>query len=166
VQRPAGADSVLLSDGGGGAVTGPGWSTWSTAPRPTLVEGYADGGYLHVNVDGVDSYSTLYGSRTTGTGGAALGAAPWSHSQFWQGRIGEVIVLDTWLTAAQRRSVQEYRARKWGLTIAPAAPTVTTTPRRSPGTPRRPRREGPAPRAEGAPRHARSPGCPAATPSR
>jgi hypothetical protein len=40
--------------------------------------------------------------------------------------IGEIVVLNTAATTAQRRAVEEYLAIKWGLTIVPAAPVSPT----------------------------------------
>ncbi|MFN8079042.1 MAG: fibronectin type III domain-containing protein [Kineosporiaceae bacterium] len=64
-------------------------------------------------------------SFTTGTTTAALGQ-DLSGARIWQGPIAEVIVLDTTLTTSQRRQVEEYLARKWATTLAPAAPGTPT----------------------------------------
>ena len=40
------------------------------------------------------------------------------------GKYREVIVFDRALTSAERRSVQEYLARKWSIAVTPAAPTA------------------------------------------
>ena len=47
----------------------------------------------------------------------------------WQGTVPEVIILDGALTAAERRTMQEYLARKWGGTITARAPSgLSVTP--------------------------------------
>ncbi|WP_111765157.1 putative Ig domain-containing protein [Nakamurella deserti] len=42
------------------------------------------------------------------------------------GQVGDIITFNRVLTAAERRSVEEYLGRKWGVVIAPTAPTVTS----------------------------------------
>jgi surface protein len=64
---------------------------------------------------------TVTGSFTTGTSAAAVGNGAFS-SQYWQGPIHEVIVINRVLTDAERRTIETYLATKWGLTLAPAAP--------------------------------------------
>ena len=39
------------------------------------------------------------------------------------GQVGDVIAFNRALTGAERRTVEEYLNRKWGVVIAPAAPT-------------------------------------------
>ncbi len=61
--------------------------------------------------------------------GTAGVPASGSYSYPLDGDIGEVLVFDRVLTAAERRTAEEYLARHWAQSIAPsavAAPTVTT----------------------------------------
>jgi len=80
-----------------------------------------------LSLNGGSSYT--YGGMNNNTGtaaGATLGQAPWATGQAWKGRIAEVIVLQSSPTTTQDRAVQEYLARKWGVTIAPAVPGTPT----------------------------------------
>jgi len=47
------------------------------------------------------------------------------------GQVGDVITFNKALTTAQRRAVEEYLARKWGVTITPQAPTAAAATRAS-----------------------------------
>jgi alpha-tubulin suppressor-like RCC1 family protein len=60
----------------------------------------------------------------TGTTFATVGSE--NGSYFWMGPIPEIIVLNTAPSAAQRRDIEEYLARKWSSTITPQAPTIGT----------------------------------------
>jgi hypothetical protein len=42
------------------------------------------------------------------------------------GDVGEVIAFSGTLTTAQRRTVEDYLARKWGTTITPDPPGTPT----------------------------------------
>ena len=54
------------------------------------------------------------------------------------GDVGEVLVFDRALSSSERRTVEEYLARHWGRTIAPAARRRPRPP--AAGSPRAPRR--------------------------
>lgn len=42
------------------------------------------------------------------------------------GQVGDVITFNRALTTTERRSVEEYLSRKWGVVITPQAPTITS----------------------------------------
>lgn len=108
----------------------PSWPT-STA---SLFDGIITSSTVSAYQEGELQY-TISAANNTGTGsGAALGESPWGGG-FWKGRIAEVVVLARNPSAAEHRSIQEYLARKWGLTVTPAAAqTVTAVAGGSSGT--------------------------------
>jgi hypothetical protein len=58
--------------------------------------------------------------------GSAGSVAATSYAYPLDGDIGEVLVFNTALSAVQRRGVEEYLARRWVQTIAPAAPATAS----------------------------------------
>ena len=71
-----------------------------------------------------DPGASTAGGFSTGTDHAWIGAGGLSTpSGHWKGTLPEVIIIDGSLTTGERRTLQEYLARKWGGVIAPAAPT-------------------------------------------
>ena len=84
--------------------------------------------------DGVELIRTS-GSDTTlvdATAGYAVGY--WNNSQYFNGRICEIIVYDSELSTSDRESVETYLADKWGIlstSIKPSAPKFTTFGRAS-----------------------------------
>ncbi|MCX6522601.1 MAG: fibronectin type III domain-containing protein [Actinobacteria bacterium] len=66
-------------------------------------------------------------TRTATSVTILLGADDCCGSRLGNGKYREVIVFDRALTVAERRSVQEYLARRWGVAITPSAPTGVTT---------------------------------------
>ncbi|WP_088315818.1 fibronectin type III domain-containing protein [Kineosporia sp. R_H_3] len=110
------------------------YDTWaSVTPTKTwpvgtavVTDGVVTSTSMSSNVNGASNY-TLSTTNTTGTAdGAALGATGWNTADTWKGRIAEVVVTNTAATSAQTRTVQEYLARKWGVTITPSAPGTPT----------------------------------------
>ena len=104
--------------------------TYATWPSATVTKNWpvstavlTDGVITSTSVTSTMNASPSYSfSATNNTGtsaGAAVGATGWNTSGVWKGRIAEVVVLASNPTAAENRQVQEYLARKWGLTIAP-----------------------------------------------
>ncbi len=74
-----------------------------------------------------DAGATSAGAYSTGTDHLWIGAGGLSTpSGHWKGTIPEVLVFSGALTPPERRTVQEYLARKWGGVITPAAPTILT----------------------------------------
>ena len=74
---------------------------------------------------GARAFATGAGTVSTGATSATLG----NTSVRWKGPVPEVLIFTGALTATERRTVQEYLARKWSTTITPAAPaTVTAAP--------------------------------------
>lgn len=117
----ASADQVVESDALGPLVagdwTGGGWrgldDGWSAAAGGTVQAWSAGTGSPAASATG-------YGFDT-GSGSGAVGDGPGGGSG-WVGPVAEVVVFADPLSAAERRTVQEYLARKWGLSLAPAAP--------------------------------------------
>ncbi len=67
-------------------------------------------------------------SFSTGTTFAEVGRQS-TNTNYWYGPIPEIIVLNTTLTSTERRSIEEYLARKWASPIIPSTPTaVSATP--------------------------------------
>ncbi len=58
--------------------------------------------------------------------GSSLTTAGGDYSFPLDGDVGEILVFNRALTGAERRAVEEYVARRWGLTIAPSAPSTPT----------------------------------------
>ncbi|HEX3111588.1 MAG TPA: hypothetical protein VHU41_20980, partial [Thermoanaerobaculia bacterium] len=59
-----------------------------------------------------------------------IGGTGTSYSEYWNGDIAEVIVYGRILSDAERTQVEDYLAKKYGLTLtrtAPAAPATDTT---------------------------------------
>ena len=104
--------------------------TWGSAGAPTLpfdtyngtlVDGAITSTGTSASVNGSPSYSVVE-AHNTGSAEAWVGAGVGGGAQ-WQGRVAEVIVLSSTVTAAQSRQVEEYLALKWGLVVVPRAPT-------------------------------------------
>ncbi len=102
-----------------------GWvsdGTWSASPTISTAE------FASANVKmwhaGRPQQSAA-GAFNTGTAFADIGRET-TNGYYWQGAVPELIVVDTVLSSAQRRSVEEYLARKWGSLITPDAPTAVT----------------------------------------
>jgi hypothetical protein len=76
--------------------------------------------------NGVVKGGTLSGSFRSYTNLVRIGAANISGTDnsnwYLDGDVGEVIVLNRAVTSTEQRIVDEYLARKWGLTLSPAAP--------------------------------------------
>ena len=68
----------------------------------------------------------LAGTYSTAVSALSIGGN--TASQFWNGTIDEVVVFDRTLTATERRTIEEYLARKWSVRITPSAPTAIATP--------------------------------------
>ncbi|MBL8929710.1 MAG: fibronectin type III domain-containing protein, partial [Kineosporiaceae bacterium] len=101
--------------------------TWSTAPTLAAAEAAGAGSTIRSATDGRSWSSATAVTFSTATTTGSLGSSV-ATDTFWQGPVAETVVLSGTLTTAQKRVVEEYLARKWGATITPAAPTVTTTP--------------------------------------
>ena len=123
-------DNVSPTPNGNYAIT-------AATTSPTIVSGVfsASGGVLTnalaLNGTGTPTTSTISGSWNTSYGNSlVVGADGVNASANYvyplDGDIGEVLVFDRALSASERRTVEEYLARHWGQTIAPAAPTLST----------------------------------------
>jgi hypothetical protein len=64
--------------------------------------------------------STLAASNTLDTSGTttAIGSYRTTQANYLNGYIGEIVVYTRVLTAAERRTVEAYLGRKWGVTVA------------------------------------------------
>lgn len=72
---------------------------------------------------------TVSAARSFNTGSTYANVGSENGGYVWHGPISEIIVLSTAPTAAERRSIEEYLARKWTAAITPQAPaSVTATP--------------------------------------
>ncbi len=101
----------------GGAVGG----TWLASP--SLLTSEFTASQVRTAPFGSGTWTSQASTTSTGTAVAVVGADV-DLTNFWQGRVPEVVVVGTTVTDAQRRSVEEYLARKWGTTVAPQAPTA------------------------------------------
>ena len=111
-----GLGQVLIGDW-----TGATWhqfdDEWTAAAGGT-VRGWAAGGGRPTQA------WTGYGF-STGSGSGAVGDGP-GGGVGWDGPVAELIVLAGTVTDGERRTVQEYLARKWGHLVAPSAPSSAT----------------------------------------
>jgi hypothetical protein len=73
---------------------------------------------LSVFTSGRTPVSSAISLSTGTTSGNLGGQGPW-----WGGPVDEQIIFADVLTTAERRTVEEYLARKWGALVTPAAPT-------------------------------------------
>lgn len=77
-------------------------------------------------------------ARSTGTDAASIGCSIWPDgsvsAEHWQGPIHEVVVLAGTATAAERRTVEAYLARKWDAPITPDAPLLVAVTPAAPGS--------------------------------
>ncbi len=89
---------------------------------PLIAAGEFASGTVSFWTSGRTSASTASTAFSTSTTYAELGRTN-TQGYFWQGPIPEVIVLNTTLTANERRQVEEYLSQKWGSVITPSAPT-------------------------------------------
>jgi hypothetical protein len=113
--KDSGTANAYVDDGGTTTLTDGGVFT---SGAPQLVAAQHSGTSMSVWTAGRPGTSTAV-TINTGTVRGVIGAEQWGPSFFWPGRIQEVIVLDTALTAAQRRTVETYLARKWAMPITP-----------------------------------------------
>lgn len=118
------ADSLgALVAGDWSAATGSpdGWhgldDAWTAAAGGTVRAWSAGTGQPAVSATG-------YGF-STGSGSGTVGDGPGGGSG-WRGPVAEVVVFADQLSTAERRTVQEYLARKWGFTLAPDVPRSVT----------------------------------------
>jgi cytochrome c-type biogenesis protein CcmH/NrfF len=56
-----------------------------------------------------------------------LGGTGTSYSEYWNGDIAEVIVYGRTLTDAERTQVEDYMAKKYGITLTRTPPATATT---------------------------------------
>jgi len=111
-------DNASIFSGSGGATNSTsyvGSATYETTENKVTVD---------VDAQAASSSKLEYGNETDEAiqVGAFGGANPFC------GQIAEVIVLSRVLSTAERRTVEDYLARKWGITVTPdppAAPTAT-----------------------------------------
>ena len=90
----------------------------SSTGSPAIVDGTVTASRVTARVNGVTSYSFTAAARTGTASGALLAGAPWwGTSATWQGRIAEVIVLNTAPSATTDTAIEQYLARKWGVTL-------------------------------------------------
>lgn len=120
IQKETGTTNVRASLGSAGVLTQPLWSASPTIVAATWVSNglslWASGG------SGVTATATYSGTGTTYAHVGAYGASG-GMGQYWFGAIPEVIVLNSTVTAAERRLVEEYLSRKWSAALVPTAPT-------------------------------------------
>lgn len=89
--------------------------------NPIVAGGALDG---HSLFDGMSFAGQV---RTATSVTILLGADDCCGNRLGNGKYREVVVFDRALTLAERRSVQEYLARRWSIAITPSAPTAVTT---------------------------------------
>jgi hypothetical protein len=92
---------------------------------------------LSLNGTGTSSSGSVAGTwQTVGNSFVVGGTDVVASNSFaypLDGDVGEVLLFDRALTASERRTVEEYLARHWGQTIAPAAPSLSTVTKPSAG---------------------------------
>lgn len=96
--------------------------SWPASGGTAVVSSYYASSVLGVAQEG-RPYVTGSAAFNTASSIASVGRQV-TGSEWWFGSTSELIVFAKTLTAAERRSMDEYLARKWNTTITPAAPTV------------------------------------------
>ncbi len=105
---------------GSGAVrSAPNGNDWSFDPAGTF--NWANGAKL-ANANGPIAIITSDQARSVKSFTASVSNALYGRGVV--GQVGDVITFDGILTATERRSVEDYLARKWGVPITPGAPTM------------------------------------------
>ncbi|MET0864840.1 MAG: putative Ig domain-containing protein [Nakamurella sp.] len=107
--------------GTGTSRAAPNGNDWSFNPAGTL--NWTNGAKL-VNANGPMKVITTDQARSLKSFTASV-----SNPLYFRGlvgQVGDVITFDRALTTAERRSVEEYLARKWAVPITPQAPTSVT----------------------------------------
>ena len=108
--------------GSGTSRSAPNGNDWSFNPAGTL--NWINGAKL-VNANGPLKLITSDQARAVKTFSASV-SNPIYYGRGMVGQVGDVITFDRALDAAERRSVEEYLARKWGVPITPQAPAAPT----------------------------------------
>jgi hypothetical protein len=108
--------------GSGTSRSAPNGNDWSFNPAGTL--NWINGAKL-VNANGPLKLITSDQARAVKTFTASV-SNPIYHGRGMVGQVGDVITFNRALTTAERRSVEEYLSRKWGVPITPSAPTSVT----------------------------------------
>ena len=122
ILKQANSSAVLSSTWNNNAVTS---GAWSSSPQLAVAEHATP--YVTLWTAGLPGVQSASSAFSTATVGASLAHA--NNGYHWMGPIPEVIVVSTTLTAAERRQVEEYLARKWSVPVTPAAPQgLTATP--------------------------------------
>jgi hypothetical protein len=93
---------------------------WSFNRTSSLTLNWTNGAKL-VNASGPMKVITSDQAQSLKTFTASVSNALYSRGVV--GQVGDVITFDKALTTPERRSVEEYLARKWGVPITPQAPT-------------------------------------------
>lgn len=98
-----------------------------SANRVDAVEGFVSGTSLTTYVSGSPGSSATLASTLTGRPVSIGRHATATTSQDLD--VAEVLLYGSYLSGSQRRAVETYLAAKWGVSLAPDAPTgVTATP--------------------------------------
>lgn len=107
---------------GPGAVrSAPNGNDWSFDPAGTF--NWANGSKL-ANANGPIKIITSDQARSVKSFTASVSNALYGRGVV--GQVGDVITFNDVLTTSERRSVEEYLARKWAVPITPQAPTAVT----------------------------------------
>ena len=101
---------------------------WASTSWTIYSDAYTAGGTTYAGrVDSTTGASNSGGFSTSGSTGYVGDEV--NSTEKWDGPIAEVIISSTALTTSERRTVEEYLARKWSGTITPAAPqSLAATP--------------------------------------
>ena len=105
--------------GTGTSRSAPNGNDWSFNPAGTL--NWANGSKL-ADANGPMKIITSDQARSLQSFTASVSNALYGRGVV--GQVGDVITFNKALTTAERRSVEEYLARKWGVPITPQAPTA------------------------------------------
>lgn len=89
--------------------------------RPAVVSAVFDASATSVRLNGAAFYRweapATQRMNTVLSDGAQIGGASWDLSAGWLGRIGEVVVFDRVLTAAELTAVEGYLSTKWQVPL-------------------------------------------------
>jgi hypothetical protein len=101
------------------------YGTWTASTTLLQASEFSAGTTLTAWPNGEVTGSSATGTFSTHTNTGAVGKGIGS-SEYWYGPVTEIVVLTGTLTSTDRRTVEEYLARKWGNAITPPAPTIGT----------------------------------------
>lgn len=106
------------NNAGGGTVAE---STGNTVNTPIVFEAYSAATLTSIQINGAaaDPNATAMAFGTLTPNRSALGCRPSSApTTFWDGRIGELLIYSSALSASDRSRARSYLGSRWGITVA------------------------------------------------